>query len=90
MINGSRLPLIHENVFTGIFGLIGGSLTASFLAFSSLVILKPIKHIFAFYFAKAAELGGDVLDLIGGGRSCPPPVKLLQNSQLLHRWIPSR
>lgn len=54
-----------------------------------LVVLEPVKYIFALNLAIEGELGSDVLDLRGVGGSDASPVHLLKDHQLLWGWAPS-
>lgn len=62
---------------------------AEFLAVSGLVILEPVKDVFALNLTVEREVGGDLLNLGGGGSSQTSPVEFLQYHQLLWSWTPS-
>lgn len=61
-----------------------------FLALSSLVVLKPVKHILAFNMTKSPKHPGDLLNLLRRGGSYPLIIKALKQVDLLFRGVPSR
>ena len=59
------------------------------LPLSGLVVLEPVKDVFALDLAVLAETGRDPLDLLGAGRAdAIVVVKLFEDPYLLRRWGP--
>lgn len=54
--------------------MVGDGNAATLLTLSGLVVLEPVEDVLPFDLAEPTELGGDVLDLVGGGGSRTPPV----------------
>lgn len=62
---------------------------AEFLAVPGLVVLEPVKDVFALNLTVEREVGGDLLYLGGARSSHTSPVQFLQYHQLLWSWTPS-
>lgn len=56
------------------FTLLGLDPSPALLTLAGLVVLEPVEDVLPFDLAEPPELGGDVLDLVGGGGARPPPV----------------
>ena len=69
----------------------GGGAAAALLvvvALAGLVVLEPVEDVLALHLAEGAEVGGDALDLLRGGRPQPRAEELRQDLHLLRRRVP--